>query len=49
MERRDELDDRDEKRLLVPRTYRGRVGIEVVEAELEELEEDPLPEDWMSS
>lgn len=46
MERRDELDEREEKRLLVPRTYRGRDGVEVVEAaELVELEEEPLLQD----
>lgn len=32
IERRDEVDDRDENRLLPPRTYRGLDGVESVEA-----------------
>ena len=41
MERREEVELRDEKRL-APRMYRGLEGVEVVEAELVEYEEEPL-------
>lgn len=43
MERRDELEDRDEKRP-DPRMYRGREAVEAVEADVLDEGDEPLLE-----
>lgn len=45
IERRDEVEERDEIRQ-VPREYRGRDGVQGVEAELVEYEDELLLEFW---